>query len=347
MQVGVNYPWLNYGWDFGLGPPSWRGSQTDPQWFRVIDAHLQYFQSLGITVVRWFILADGLTYGTDSSAPYPDGAAPGEWRFDPPALAPEITQNFEELLQRFENINRIAPQSIQLLPVFIDFHFCFPGITPVEKADPDNPQAIVPDLSWVKKGRADAITDPYKRQRFLEQALDPLLRVAQRHLDVIYAWELINEPDWITNGLNPDGQQNHPVDETAMQAFIADGQSRVRAAGMKSTIGFASINTLLKSKITAEINQFHHYPGGSSILGRNDFDPLYPGIVGEFASASGDIWPELPQSGQTVLNRLRQIEAQGYPLAIPWSFGTKDQHTSWTPEVERDIECYTQGRNCP
>jgi len=347
MQVGVNYPWLNYGWDFGLGPPSWRGSQTDPQWFRVIDAHLQYFQSLGITVVRWFILADGLTYGTDSSAPYPDGAAPGEWRFDPPALAPEITQNFEELLQRFENINRIAPQSIQLLPVFIDFHFCFPGITPVEKADPDNPQAIVPDLSWVKKGRADAITDPYKRQRFLEQALDPLLRVAQRHLDVIYAWELINEPDWITNGWNPDGQQNHPVDETAMQAFIADGQSRVRAAGMKSTIGFASINTLLKSKITAEINQFHHYPGGSSILGRNDFDPLYPGIVGEFASASGDIWPELPQSGQTVLNRLRQIEAQGYPLAIPWSFGTKDQHTSWTPEVERDIECYTQGRNCP
>jgi hypothetical protein len=199
----------------------------------------------------------------------------------------------------------------------------------------------------VKQARTDAITDEIKRQRFLDQALDPLLRVSQRHQDMIYAWELINEPDWITNGWNPDGQTNHPVDASAMQAFIEEGKARVRAAGMKPTIGFASINTLLTTEITAEINQFHHYPGGRSKLGANGFDPQYPGIVGEFATAPGDIWPELKRKGQTALNRLRHVEAQGYPLAIPWSFLANDRHTSWTQETERDVECFTQGRNCP
>ena len=344
MQVGVNYPWRDYGWDFGVAPPGWRGDQADPRWYGTIDDHLQRFLNLGISVVRWFILADGLTYGTGNSAPYPDPAAEGEWRFDPPPPFPEIAQHFEELLQRFENINRITPQPIRLLPVFIDFHFCEPGIA---IPDQENPQAANPHPGWVKQGRSDAITDASKRQRFLDQAFDPLLRVSQTHADVIYAWELINEPDWVTNTWNPDGQSNHPVDAASMQAFIEEGKERVRAAGLKPTIGFASVDTLRKSGITADINQFHHYPGGRKTLERIGFDPRYPGIVGEFATSPADIWPELKKDGQTVLNRLRQVDIQGYPLAIPWSFLAEDQHTSWTADVERDLECFTQGRNCP
>lgn len=347
MQVGVNYPWLNYGWDFGPAPPSWRGDQADPQWYGKIDEHLQRFQTLGISVVRWFILADGLGYGTGNNAPYPDAGAEGEWRFDPSPAAPEISQHFEELLQRFENLNRVAPQPIQLLPVFIDFHFCDPGTTPVTKPDPADPQATVPDPDWVKGGRGDAITDANKRERFLVEVLDPLLRVSQRHSDVLYAWELINEPEWITSGWNPDGKMNHPVDAASMHAFLEEGKARIRAAGLRPTIGFASIDTLRKTGVTAEINQFHHYPGGRKTLERHPFNPQYPGIVGEFASSTADIWPELKKKGQRVLNRLRQAEAQGYPLAIPWSFLAVDRHTSWSAEVEHDLECFTQGRNCP
>ncbi len=340
MKVGVNYPWFNYGWDFGLAPPAWSGNQTDPAWYGQIDAHLQQFQSLGISVVRWFILCDGLTYGTGASAPHPD-PADGEWRFDPPPPAPEIAQHFEELLQRFENVNRTAPTAIQLLPVFIDFHFCDPGI------DAEQPAVANPYPSWVKQGRADALTDANKRQRLLEQAFDPLLRVSQAHPDAIYAWEVINEPEWVTNEWNPDKQANHPVNAAAMQALIEEGKARIRAAGLKPTIGFASIDTLKKTGITAEINQFHHYPGGRRTLERSGFDPSYPGIVGEFATSPNDIWPELRETGQRVLNRLRRADAQGYPLAIPWSFRGQDEHTSWTADVERDYECFTQGRNCP
>ena len=345
MQVGVNYPWLDYGWDFGVAPPSWRGDRTDPRWYGAIDEHLQRFQNLGISVVRWFILADGLTYGTGNNAPYPDAAAEGEWRFDPAPPAPEFAQHFEELLQRFENVNRIAPQPIQLLPVFIDFHFCDPGTTPVTKPDPPDPQATIPDPDWVKAGRADAITDANKRERFLDEVFDPLLRVSQTYPGVIYAWELINEPEWITNGWNPGGATNLPVDEASMRAFLDEGKTRIRAAGIKPTIGFATIDTLRRTGITAEINQFHHYPGGRRELERHAFDPRYPGIVGEFATSPTDVWPELKDEGQTVLNRLRRADAQGYPLAIPWSFLAIDQHTSWSADVERDLECFTQGRN--
>ena len=46
----MNYPWFNYG------------------------------RNLGISVVRWFILADGLTCGSDNEAPRSDGS------FEPPTL---------------------------------------------------------------------------------------------------------------------------------------------------------------------------------------------------------------------------------------------------------------------
>ena len=41
MQVGVNYPWFDYGWDFGLGPPPWRGNRGTPRWFDHVDDHLE------------------------------------------------------------------------------------------------------------------------------------------------------------------------------------------------------------------------------------------------------------------------------------------------------------------
>jgi hypothetical protein len=228
--------------------------------------------------------------------------------------------------------------------VFIDFHFCQSGTT-LEKPDPANPQKTISDTDWVKQGRADTIIDANKRRQLLDQVFDPLLTASRNHSSAIYAWELINEPEWITNGWNPGGATNLPVDEGSMRAFLDEGTARIRAAGLKSTIGFATIDTLRKTGITTEINQFHHYPGGKKKLERSVFDPQYPGIVGEFASAPSDRWPELQENDQSVLNRLRLADAQGYPLAIPWSFLATDDHTSWTSDTERNVECFTQGSN--
>src|SRR5258708_22041585 len=74
MDAGVNYPWFSYGWDFGPAPPGWR-SGNDPAWVPHIGQHLQHLAAIGISVVRWFILGDGLTYGTGPDAPKLDGFA--------------------------------------------------------------------------------------------------------------------------------------------------------------------------------------------------------------------------------------------------------------------------------
>jgi len=342
MNVGVNYPWLDYGWDFGLGPPAWRGSRNAPRWFEDIDAHLRRFRDLGISVVRWFILADGLTYGTGEAAPRLDATIALEWRFEPPPLDGDFVQHFEELLQRFGRTARADVPPIQLLPVLIDFHFCERGTRPVEEPDPANPVNTRTHPGWVKQGRADAIRDPAKRARFLNRVLDPLLRASVSHAHVIYAWELVNEPDWITKGWHPNPFANPPISELSMREFLEDGKERIRAAGFRPTIGFGSIDTLRRSGVTAEINQFHYYPAGRARLERHTFDPRFPGIIGEFATATDDVWPDLTGGLQGVSHRLRLAADLGYPLVMPWSFLAEDRHTAWSPSVEGDLRSFTR-----
>jgi hypothetical protein len=345
MDVGVNYPWFSYGWDFGPAPAGWRGGR-DPAWVPHIGQHLQHLAAIGVSVIRWFILGDGLSYGTGDDAPRPDRFAAHNragWKFDPPALTTEFQEQFEALLQCFA-ARSTGPRPVRLMPVLVDYEFCEVGVWPVGRQDPALQQSV-PDEGWVKGGRVRAITAG--RQRFIEQVLWPLLRLSSAYRDAIYAWDVFNEPEWVTNGWHPDRRNGHPVNGSEMRAFLQDSMSAIRQAGFRSTIGFSRIETIRDTRLYANINQFHHYTNGGRLLQRNSFDPRCPGIIGEFATSTAeDTWPELSQRGQRVLERLRLAESQGYVLALPWSFHAADRHTSWTMDVENDVECFTQGRNC-
>jgi hypothetical protein len=347
MDAGVNYPWFSYGWDFGPAPQGWR-TGNDPGWVAHIRPHLEHLAAIGISVVRWFILGDGLTYGTGSDAPRLDRAAAGDragWRFDPPALAGECQEHFETVLQSFAAQSTGSQQPIRLLPVLADYKFCEPGVWPVSRDDPAFGQGV-PDEGWVKGGRVEAVTT--KRQPFIEHVLQPLLELSSGYRDAIYAWDVFNEPEWVTSGWHPDRGNDHPVNESDMRVFLEDGMSAIRGAGFNSTIGFGLIETVRQAHLYADINQFHHYTDGSRFLERNPFDPRHPAIVGEFATSTAeDTWPELSQRGQRTLERLKLAESQGYALALAWSFQAEDRHTSWTPEVQSDIECFTRRQNYP
>jgi hypothetical protein len=344
MDAGVNYPWFSYGWDFGPAPPGWRGGD-DPSWAPHVGQHLEHLSALGVSVVRWFILGDGLTYGTGPAAPKLDRLAvqdQAQWIFRPPALAQEFGEHFEALLKIFA-AQSTSPHPVRLLPVLADYQFCEPGVWPLRTDDPAFGTGV-PDEGWVKGGRVQAIATD--RREFIDQVLRPLLALSSGYEDVIYAWDVFNEPEWVTSGWHPDGRNDHPVNENDMRAFLDDSMSAIREAGFKSTIGFGKIETIRQTGLYADINQFHHYTDGSRFLERDPFDPRYPGIVGEFAtSAADDTWPELRQRSQRVLERLKLAESQGYALALAWSFQAEDRHTSWTQEVESDIRCFAQGRN--
>ena len=118
-------------------------------------------------------------------------------------------------------------------------------------------------------------------------------------------------PNGVTNGWHPDGEDNHPVDEPAMRGFLEEGQARVRAAGLLPTVGFALADTLNASAIVSEINQFHHYPGDTRTLGRHRTVRGFPTILGEIATSPLDVWPELPPAAQTPFHRLSQAERCG------------------------------------
>ncbi|MCE7983105.1 MAG: hypothetical protein DYG89_18120 [Caldilinea sp. CFX5] len=329
MNVGVNYPWFNYGWDFGEAPPNWR-KHVNPNWTYEIEEHLLHFQKLGIRIVRWFILADGLAYGTGSQAPKEDATKPGQWRFhDPPLLSETYLAHFRQLLEAFAATGQHTLENLQLIPVLIDFRFCLVGKRVAE--------------GWVKQGRSDVIVDSWKRTRFFDRVLEPLLIASKDYPHTIYAWEIMNEPEFVTIDWHPGNKAEvqPTINPANMREFLVEGIARVRRAGFQATIGFNQIETIRKTKLFADINQFHHYPNGKRYLEKHSFDIQWPGVIGEFATAvDNDTWPELATSTQSVFNRLCYIEKMGYPLALPWSYQATDGHTDWNGEVEKEIQSF-------
>ncbi len=315
VNVGVNYPWFDYGWDFGDAP--YRKKDSDPNWYNVIDDDLKYFNSLKIRVIRWFIFGDGLTYGSGKQAPTKGQA--GQWKFNPPDLSENFQVHFQELVDRFSEANKKFEQPIQLLPVLLDFHFCAPGSPPKGKNN-----------DWIKGGRSDIIMDNEKREHFLQNALRPLLSIALPYPSVIFAWDIFNEPEWVTTGWHPDKNKRLPVAPQKMREFIELATEHIHTMGFKATIGFNRVETIQSTGLFSEYNQFHHYSMcDNRKLGQNKFDSRWPGIIGEFASSlhPWNRWPELDK--QTVYDRLKLAEKMGYLWALPWAYRSRDCNTSW------------------
>jgi hypothetical protein len=332
MRVGINYPWNNYGWDFGAPPVRDDGHPWGPRaaWRATIDRELAGYRSLGLFAVRWFILADGTNYGSGAARPHHGGG----WHFDPPPLSPEFLEDFTFLLGRFQAAKML------LLPSLIDFHFCQSG------------QEVPGSAGYVKQGRADVLVDPAKRQRFLDGVLRPLVAIAAAHRDAIYAFEVMNEPEWCTespgsliDALNP----RRTIPLSAMRAFLQKGLTIINDAGLVSTVGFNMHDTLLawdSAGLGVTLHQFHYYAARPP-LPPHTFDPRWPCIIGEFASAPQNPWPELGHA-QDVYSRLHHIQALGYPAAFIWSArSTPDpapNAVAWNDATRGDIARFVGSR---
>ncbi len=341
MLVGINYPWINYGWDFGDPPPAWVAPSALASWRedkrRRIRDDVQAIAATGISVLRWFLLADGANYGIGSTAPQWD-AVTDRWQFRPlPAWHPfyrQLGDDFEFVLQT------VATAGIRIVPSLIDFHWCAP--------------AIVADArtSIVKGGRADVVLDPAARETFLDEVLEPLLAISLRYSEAIYAWELINEPEWVTSSSIAQQVEEGSIPTPIMQQFIDEGVGRINrqqlldgTRAFRSTVGFAHWDTLYQWNSAARgvtLHQFHYYAQEARDLPLHRFSPEYPCFVGEFATAEERSWPDLRRAGapQTVIERLRCIERKGYPAAFLWSVRAHDPATRWTQVEQDDVASY-------
>jgi hypothetical protein len=362
MQVGFNYPnsYNRYGADFGPNPHqtptafaaeellvTTKGiaSAPLPALFNFVDRNLRNLHAMGVTVVRWHVLANGFNYGpaptpvppaTLPPAPDPYGYARAQARNDlphdftpPPTLDPRFGRDFETLLERF------AAAKLQLLPVLIDFYF---GSDLHATRDPVRNVGAC--------GRSQIITDPTKRNVFLTSVLDPLLEISKRHREQIYAWEVINEPIWLCISFGVLSRPNWisrvpEVTERQMNDFIDDATRRIDAAKFRSTVGhrwhadFASLHS-------GSLKQFHFYNERAFWQPASNADPpqiggqaLFPKdgrpILGEFDSGEnrfGKAWQRDLGASDSTLTRLQLLEKEGCEVAMIWPdlAGGKEDH---------------------
>lgn len=344
-HVGINYPWMDYGWDFGDPPRVWLGGRSIEDWRaskrEQMVRHFSDFAALGIFAVRWFLLGDGLNYGMGAEAPR---LVRGKWVFEP--LRKEHPQH-ERILQDFDFVlQTCARLKLKLVPSLVDFHWCFPG------------RAAAPDAGIIKGGRADVVVDPAKRKTFLDHVLEPLLAISTKYTDAIYAWEVMNEPEHCTQQQGPwkrlwNLNPRRIVPLQAMRDFIAEGVSRINShrqadgsPAFLSTIGFEHRHTAGRwncDSLGISLPQFHYYPKHNDRLPHNRQARCF---IGEVATTSGLglTWPDLQEAGkeQAITNRLQWIAERGYESAFLWSAHGKDRATIWTEAEKQETAAFAR-----
>jgi len=375
LNIGVNYPWFNHGWDFGPAVDS-----TRPGWKSELTSTLTDLQNSGIQSVRWFVLADGWNFGTPT-------ISGGQWDYEIPAVKAH-TNDFKELLRVFHNAE------FRLLPSLISHEFFKPGTIflsggqrvvdlssgSVEQFTRDflanNPALNSHDyapLQYIKGGKASILD---KRDAFFSGVLEPFLqatvevkkefeeqykRDAKKNkkakkpfLDVVQEWELVSEPDLAVN--------EDWVKGPSMEMFLIEGSKKIGYFGdrkFKATIGFQTmkgLKTFMKTAIQNKefkvmlsnfIPQFHYFPDdGQGALPGALLDKSYPkAILGEFGTAVRTInnpWPpgaaSLSPNAPNYANILKEIKDKGFERAYAWSYRAADSRSWWGPGLQLAVK---------
>lgn len=319
--VGVNYPWLDCGHDFGDKPPGY-GPQGPVERWQTLETELRALRQDGVRVVRWWVLAGGIGYpaGLDARAwadVVPARVGPlgamadvvwaglgdrlpfglGRWRaYDTLRLRPEAVvpalpgpflQDFGRLLDACD------AAGVQLLPSLVSFEWFQPFVALGEGASKRGRGA------FVFGHRGDGV------EAFLDATLAPLLEVSATRPNAVWAWELINEPGWAVPGGSPQFDASAygwvPTARTetaaAMSLFIARGVERITEAGSLATVGFADPEvpwltddawSVLRRRAQEGryVHQRHHYPRGlGGHLPEASESPITPCLLAEFPTA--------------------------------------------------------------
>jgi len=212
------------------------------------------------------------------------------------------TSTPDEVLADLEAALQLADaRGIALMPVLFDFYWF------------DAPE-IVDGVQLF--GRRRLATDEALRRDLVDRWVAPL---AARYGDDprIFAFEIINEPEWAMS----DGPRAPIVDEPItvqqMGDFVFDVAAALRG-GRPLTVGSASFDDLQQLWLDAPLDllQLHDY-GRGDLPPAADLDTDIPVLVGELATVDTDLTA-----------RMETYEALGYAGALPWSLNGEDGATS-------------------
>ena len=254
FHVGINYPWWNYGTDFGTS--AWGDLGMEHQRIQV-ESDFQKFAHSGIEVVRWFVLCDG------RSSP----------EFDNDGF-PTILE--EEFYDDLDTVLDVAEQNeLYIVPVLFDFYW-------LSIAEFHNGTQM--------GGHADTFSDVEKKEALLERVITPILEHYGDHAS-IYAWDIINEPEhamlppedsWIGDG----------VSISDMIDFVGETTDLIHQyTNHFATLGSVDASSLQENWMTmkSDVLQFHYYDDAPFDIHKNSFLDNRPMIVGEFSSTEHSV----------------------------------------------------------
>lgn len=255
-----------------------------------IESAFAKFRSKKFTVVRWFLYCNGV------ANPKMDASG----RF----LVPE-----KEFFDNFDTVMRLAKKYDQkLVWSLLDFHWFMKDSPKFEK------------YSKIAK-------DPVLLENFIQAAVIPL---AKKYADdeSIYAWEIINEPEWVTAGVSYPGAPGAlTVDE--LKNLVRKVTGAIHSVSSRPvTVGSAFPKWLpLYVGTGIDIYQAHYYDKGVPIAKKSfsaaEFKKKYglsnKVVLGEFASKG---------SRYTIAQYINMAREAGYDGAWVWGYFSDDESTS-------------------
>jgi len=292
--IGVNYPWRHYGQDFGTSAWGYRGLASAADELRGDFGEIRRrLAGDGKPLVRVFVFADG--------------------RSSPEFDASGHVTGFDDFFFRdFEAMMEAARQSdLLVMPVLLDFRWCFPA-------------SLVNGVSMA--GHRDTITEPEQRASFLERALAPLLDRYGKTPE-IFAWDLVNEPEWVLRRVRPRSDASTRVDLDCFRAFVRDCIAMVHQRTTQPvTLGSARPQWLRYWQgLGLDLYQCHWYQASwrlrlaASRAGIRQLDR--PCLVGEAPTARTRMSPA---------GYVEKARREGYSGLLFWSFRAQDRASDFS-----------------
>ena len=231
FSLGANYPWQNYGQDFGCVGGSHRGVSV-PANQELLLREFAGIRETGATVVRWFLFGDGRGgFVCENGIP----RKPDEFLFGDVAAALRIAEETQ----------------LQICFSLIDYLWL------QEHAGKRGPHAHEHILHFAAG-----------REAFLELVLIPLFREFRSDA-AIFAWEIANEPEWAIREFHRAPEAKLHVSE--FRAFAGEVVHAIHEfADLPATIGSARLIWLKAwAELGLDFNDAHYYPACEKEMHRN------------------------------------------------------------------------------
>jgi len=225
--LAVNYPWLNYGADFGRSPWRHNGVCHEPA-RTAVAADFAAMSCSGVSVVRWFLLCDGRS-GIHYQNEIPAG--PDEFLFADVAAALDLASQ------------------LNLRICFSLFDFLWLQ-SPERTAAATNPS--LPGRTTLQFAGG--------REALLQRILIPLFREFRAHPG-LFAWEMVNEPEWAIQEFQRSPKATLTLADA--RAFFAEIAYAIHqeSAGVPVTLGSARLQWVRAwCEIGLDHLQAHYYP---------------------------------------------------------------------------------------